>query len=257
MRIADMVEHLKNCGFEVKKEYITLESNYKFTIKKGSVEHSDYYSFKPGLSHTAVCIYQKNFLNKLIKDFENKFTKFKEMEKEMYISKIHDAILKGEKSGTLEFGGVTVPVTLDDFTLQQDCYGESELEFKGLVTESEADIFNYIQNDIKSTEHLMDKIFGLNPFAIKKVIFNEPATIVMWADGTKTVVKTQNGETYDPEKGLAMAITKKALGNKGNYFEVIKKWTSEYEKPFDISRVHTLSRYVNKKDSESETESEK
>ena len=55
-----------------------------------------------------------------------------------------------------------------------------------------------------------------------------PATIVIWKDGTKTVVKATN-EQYDPEKGLAMAITKKALGNKGSYFDTIKKWTSEYE----------------------------
>lgn len=63
---------------------------------------------------------------------------------------------------------------------------------------------------------------------IKKVHFNDPATVVMWADGTKTVVKTQNGESFDPEKGLAMAIAKKALGNKGNYFDTIKKWVDEY-----------------------------
>lgn len=62
---------------------------------------------------------------------------------------------------------------------------------------------------------------------IKKVIFNDPATIVIWADGEKTVVKCQNGEPYDPEKGLAMAITKRALGNKGNYFDEIKKWTAK------------------------------
>ena len=62
---------------------------------------------------------------------------------------------------------------------------------------------------------------------IKEVIFNDPATIVIWADGEKTVVKCQNGEPYDPEKGLAMAITKRALGNKGNYFDEIKKWTKK------------------------------
>ena len=64
---------------------------------------------------------------------------------------------------------------------------------------------------------------------IKDVIFNEPATIILWADGTKTVVKCQEGEGYDPEKGLAMAISKKALGNKGNYCEVFKKWLPEEE----------------------------
>lgn len=62
-----------------------------------------------------------------------------------------------------------------------------------------------------------------DPFAIKDVIFNDPATIVLWKDGTKTVVKIQNGEEFDPEKGLAMAITKKALGNKGKYFDILKK----------------------------------
>lgn len=62
---------------------------------------------------------------------------------------------------------------------------------------------------------------------IKNVIFNDPATIVFWEDGTKTVVKAQD-EEFDPEKGLAMAISKKALGNKGNYCNEIKKWTEPY-----------------------------
>jgi hypothetical protein len=64
---------------------------------------------------------------------------------------------------------------------------------------------------------------------IKKVVFNNPATIVLWTDGTKTVVKCQNDEIFDPEKGLAMAIAKKAFGNKGNYCNEIKKWTEQYE----------------------------
>lgn len=64
--------------------------------------------------------------------------------------------------------------------------------------------------------------------AIKKVIFNAPATIVFWDDGTKTVVKCEN-EGYDPEKGLAMAIAKKALGNRGNYYNQFKKWLPEKE----------------------------
>lgn len=56
----------------------------------------------------------------------------------------------------------------------------------------------------------------------KKVIFNYPATIVLWNDGTKTVVKCGDDEVWDPEKGLAMCIAKKAFGNKGNYNNVIK-----------------------------------
>ena len=59
---------------------------------------------------------------------------------------------------------------------------------------------------------------------IEKVIFNNPATIVIWANGDKTVVKC-DGEKYDPEKGLAMAITKYLLGNnQGYYYDIFTKW---------------------------------
>lgn len=88
--------------------------------------------------------------------------------------------------------------------------------------------------------------FELAPFKrcipnIKDVIFNNPATIVIWEDGEKTVVKCQEGDIYDPEKGLAMAITKRALGNKGNYCEELKKWLPEdYEAvtSVPISKLH-------------------
>ena len=87
--------------------------------------------------------------------------------------------------------------------------------------------------------HMSNTIYGAKPFIIKgeipllpeieRVIFNGPATIVLWADGTKTIVKSQEGEIYDAEKGLAMAIIKKAYGNKGNYFNNIKKWLPKEE----------------------------
>jgi hypothetical protein len=60
---------------------------------------------------------------------------------------------------------------------------------------------------------------------IKDVIFNGPATIVKWADGTKTVVKCCEGDEFDAEKGLAIAISKKALGD----CKEIKKWAKKYE----------------------------
>lgn len=66
--------------------------------------------------------------------------------------------------------------------------------------------------------------------SIKNVIFNAPATIVFWDDGTKTVVKCQEDDIYDPEKGLAMAITKKALGNNYEYYNTIKHWIEKAPK---------------------------
>lgn len=66
---------------------------------------------------------------------------------------------------------------------------------------------------------------------IKKVIFNEPATIVFWDDDTKTVVKSSGNDIFDPEKGLAMAIAKKAMGR--NYSRIrkeVKKYCSDGNK---------------------------
>lgn len=69
--------------------------------------------------------------------------------------------------------------------------------------------------------------FGKN--SIRKVLFHEPATIVFWDDGTKTVVKCSENDKFDPHTGLAMAICKKAFGNTGMYNEVFKKWIPEPE----------------------------
>lgn len=74
-------------------------------------------------------------------------------------------------------------------------------------------------------------VYGGNIYNdIKDVIFNDPATIVFWVDGSKTVVKCQKGETFDPEKGLAMAISKKVLGNDYGYYETFAKHVGRYNK---------------------------
>ena len=63
-------------------------------------------------------------------------------------------------------------------------------------------------------------------FDVKEVIYNDPAVIVYWEDGTKTVATAQN-EDYDPEKGLAICFAKKALGNSykgmGRFKRLLKK----------------------------------
>lgn len=64
---------------------------------------------------------------------------------------------------------------------------------------------------------------------IRQVIFNDPATVVIWDDHTKTVVKCQPGDTFSKEMGLAMAILKKVYGNKGNYNDVFRKWVPRNE----------------------------
>lgn len=90
---------------------------------------------------------------------------------------------------------------------------------------------DYFNQDIYVTQELyMSRpSHKTNPFSIKDVIFNDPAVIVLWNDGTKTVVKCDENDIFDPEKGLAMAISKKALGNQGNYYNTFKKYLPEEE----------------------------
>lgn len=57
---------------------------------------------------------------------------------------------------------------------------------------------------------------------IKQLIFDDPTTVVIWEDGTKTIVHARD-EKFDPEKGLAMAISRKALGNGREYYTYMQR----------------------------------
>lgn len=89
---------------------------------------------------------------------------------------------------------------------------------------------------VTAAKQELNKKYGY-PFSIKDVIFNDPAVIILWNDGTKTVVKCSENDIFDPEKGLAMAISKKALGNQGKYYETFKKYLPEEEDVDDVG-VH-------------------
>lgn len=107
-------------------------------------------------------------------------------------------------------------------------FGDTEIEIRGILREDDWRPNKYHFEPIHHRKKVdYSKTYGAMFWEmpkIKNVIFNDPATIVFWADGTKTVVKCQDGDIFDPEKGLAMAISKKALGNKGNYCNELKKW---------------------------------
>ena len=98
---------------------------------------------------------------------------------------------------------------------------------------SDVDWFNFYKSyDMwdKALEELLKKYAEETkrvPDPIKKVVFNYPATIVFWKDGTKTVVKCQYGEAYDKEKGIALCFMKKFFGNKGNFNDIFRKYIEE------------------------------
>lgn len=79
---------------------------------------------------------------------------------------------------------------------------------------------------------------------IKRVVFNGPATIVFWNDGTKTVVKCAEGETYDKEKGLLAAMAKKFYENTNIFVEELEKWCGEPEKSDEEAAPHGFDSFI-------------
>lgn len=63
----------------------------------------------------------------------------------------------------------------------------------------------------------------------KKVIFNGPATIVFWRDGTKTVVKCSENDKANPYNGFCAALAKKIFGNNSKIQKIVKN--AEYQVP--------------------------
>ena len=135
----------------------------------------------------------------------------------------------GFREGVLEFpNGRKVPYKIDscEMTPRGTCLHISEIPgSRGLSMLSEY--------ERRSRQRgILCNHFGLNavktsPVKIERVIFNDPATVVIWSDNSKTVVKCQPGDVYSKELGLAMCISKKYLGNKGNFNEEFKKWIPE------------------------------
>ena len=75
-----------------------------------------------------------------------------------------------------------------------------------------------IPSSSRSPHPSSDRCIDQSELKIERVIFNDPATIVFWSDKTKTVVKCDNKDRFSEEMGLAMACTKKLLGNNYTYY---------------------------------------
>lgn len=63
---------------------------------------------------------------------------------------------------------------------------------------------------------------------VEKVLFRNPATIVWFSDGTKSVAICGYDDVYDKETGVAICLCKRMLGNK-EYRELMDKWCYEKE----------------------------
>ncbi len=72
-----------------------------------------------------------------------------------------------------------------------------------------------------------NSVYRIKDF-VKKVYFNEPYTIVIWADGTKTIVKCSEGCKYNKYTGFTTCFLKKMIGDQG--YSQFKKLACKFVK---------------------------
>lgn len=73
---------------------------------------------------------------------------------------------------------------------------------------------------------LIAPTYELNKVEICKVIYNNPATIIEWSDGTKTVSKCAPNDLYNTTTGLTLCILKK-LASGDEIRRVFSDWYSD------------------------------
>ena len=165
----------------------------------------------------------------------------------MFNHKTLMALAMNSDVGTLKLNNIEIPVKITEVESEGGAYSSQMTTFKCLVVnDDQIKRRDPYQEKINTLKEAMNSVYGtaatngvarrpgkypwgMGVPAIDRVIFNNPATIVIWDDGTKTVVKCQKGDLYSRETGFALCIAKKALGNKGNFNDIFHKWIPEEE----------------------------
>lgn len=119
------------------------------------------------------------------------------------------------------------------YSLYDDCCKEFLENYFIKISNNDISHISYINNGPIEIKANKVSFYGNKPYYksaieqvykdIDRVIFNEPATIVFWKSGGKTVVKSHK-EHYDREKGLLCAIVKHMFGDDNTYHKIFKNF---------------------------------
>lgn len=201
----EMVQYFRDRGIDVKKFYNASRGFYEFTLRKGDV-----------------CTMYV-FVYPLTDDYERKC-------KEM--SRACEKMLQAFN----EHVGSLIRISPEKFKKIPDVVGDARKAELNKLYGSE---FNdYADADIRSIQELYPSTMIVpRQLAPEKVYFNNPVTVVIWNDGTKTIVRCSENDIYDPEKGLAMAFCKKMFGNDNTFKKHFKKWLPEESESVQFAKL--------------------
>ena len=144
-----------------------------------------------------------------------------------YIEKLCDVLESGKTLYTLEKGTFMPiegagkkpqmpPVDIDiDVDIEVD---GDEIPFCDMDCDAcDPEFDDWDNNDLNDDPHF----WGIPD--IDSVVFNPPATIVFWDDGTKTVVKCAEGQEFERYAGFSAAVMKKLFGTTAVAKEIMEE----------------------------------
>lgn len=105
-----------------------------------------------------------------------------------------------------------------------------------------SDIFlNCLKEGVKNVGYKAKRLaVAQDFFAIKRVIFSKPKTIVLWEDGTKTIVSCSLHDIYDKRVALMYAMMQKLFGNSTR----MRKFFDQYCEAVDYLDPEVMSDVV-------------
>lgn len=120
---------------------------------------------------------------------------------------------------------VEVALGVDPFACSASMGTEGICDY--VTTDCRAEIKNWNMEEIKQ---IIKKEEEMKFITLDHVIFDGPATIVFWSDGSKTIVKCTDGDAYAYDVGIAMATLKKIFGDQyGAYRHDVRNAIKEAE----------------------------
>jgi len=82
---------------------------------------------------------------------------------------------------------------------------------------------------------------------VKRIVFNPPATIVFWFDGTKTVVKCGKDQPFNPYYGFCAALAKRMLGHNCAINRHIDEYVVQMDRKAAQKYEESYSKFNNEK----------
>ena len=117
----------------------------------------------------------------------------------------------------------------------------TRIDVGGIYTEHPYSIDSFDVEYTAKISHIFDALQSENGMSkivpsIKKVFFNPPVTVVIFEDGSKEIVRTDEHDNYSPDIGVAMALMRKMFGSRCKFKKFVNKFIDTAECPLCKSK---------------------